>query len=321
MSLQRIVVLTAVYNDWQSLHALLPKIDAQLARIPATATVVAVDDGSTDFSARAEVASLHLKNITDVQTVALTRNQGNQRALAVGIGYISHKTDYDHVVVMDADQEDDPRYIPELVTACASANNGSIVFAARTERSESFLFRINYKLFQLVYRLMTGLPISFGNYCIIPRKLLPSVANLPELWNHFAASIMRSRLPRTAIPSKRSVRQFGQSSMASTNLITHAFSGFAVFADVIAVRVMLFALFLAVVIVMLGACAIGLRIFTELPIPGWTSIVLGILAVMLFQLLTTVAVMLMLILSMRSQSPLIPGRDFARFVRDAADPV
>src|SRR5262249_510459 len=147
--------------------------------------MVVVDDGSSRFDGVSEIAGLHLRMIRSVISVVLHRNVGNQNAIAVGLGYLTSLMNGDYVVVMDCDHEDDPVYIPKLLSACQEQQEKKMIFAARTKRSEGAAFVGMYTIYRYFYRVLTGASISMGNYCIIPWLLAKRIAHISELWGHF----------------------------------------------------------------------------------------------------------------------------------------
>ena len=309
-----IVILTPVLNDWDSLALLLPAIDKAIAPLGVKGHVVIIDDGSFNFSGKEALAELSFSAITAVDEVVMGSNQGNQRALAIGIAYVSKNFQADYLVVMDSDLEDKPGDIPMLLQRCAEEGNSKIVFAERTKRSEGYSFRLFYHLYQWLYRILTGLPISIGNFSVIPWSLVRRLPYIGDLWNHFPASIMRARMPTTMVPTERGARLTGESHMNMVNLVVHAFSGFSVFADVVAVRVMLWTILIGLVLLGAMLVSVAIKLGTDLTIVGWTSQMIAFFTVMFIQVLTASVILLFLILSHRVHPPMLPIHDYSRFI-------
>jgi len=233
-----ICILTATLDDWDSLLVLLAELNETLGAADLLATVVVIDDGSSNFVEPDRFKINAWAHIVEVRIVTLYRNLGNQRAISIGLGYVATELPGLPVVMMDADLEDQPKYLPALIEKMHEVGN-KIVFAERSERSEGRPFRLLYGVYQWLYKTLTGLPISIGNYSAIPAKLVPRVALISEIASHYPAGIMRARVPYTSIPSARGSRRFGESKMRLVSLIIHGLSGFAVHADVVGVRIVL----------------------------------------------------------------------------------
>jgi polyisoprenyl-phosphate glycosyltransferase len=308
--MQELIIVTPVYNDWQSLQLLTDEI-AGLARAhDLKIHLIAVDDGS------ALPSDLHAGKWTrrlDLQIVRLTRNLGHQRAIAVGLAFASDMNKHAPVIVMDCDGEDQPTDIPRLLDAYR--NDGSkIIFARRERRSENMLFRAFYFFFKLLFTVLTGRRISFGNYSLLPPESLKRIVHLQEIWNHFPAGVMHSSLQWTTIPTSRGRRYAGTSRMNFVNLVLHGLSAVSVYVEVVYVRLIFMSL------VVMGLDVIGflvlvyIRFFTPLAIPGWaTSVAVG-LTVIMIQAMLFLGLLSFIILSYRSVKMFIPAVDYKDYL-------
>ena len=309
-----VAILTATYNDWLSFAHLLPLLDDTLDSLGAKGRVVVVDDGSVDFEGKNMVAECSLKAIKSVDGLVLGDNQGNQRAVAIGLAHVAEHVACDYLVLMDSDHEDKPEYIPRLLEACREGGDREIVFAERTKRSEGLLFTFFYRLYQWIYKAFTGRNIAVGNFSVIPGHLVRRLSYVGELWNHIPASIMRSGILFDIIPSERGKRRFGKSSMNLVRLVVHAFSAFTVFADVFAVRLILWTLGLAFLFVPGSIVLVGFKFSAGVTALSWLLQILGLLLVVLIQILGISVILLFLALSMRLKPPMIPAHDYGKFI-------
>lgn len=306
---ETLCILTAAYNDWPSLQALLPLLDQALAGKVGSVRVVVVDDGSAEEAAADLLAGQEFQVVRRVESLTLIRNLGNQRALSVGVGWVAAHVDCDWLVVMDADHEDRPEVIPDLLDAARAENGRKIVFAARTDRSEGPVFKAFYALYKRLYGALTGMPIAIGNFSIVPRRLVRRLAGVWEIGLHFPAGVMKARLPFSSIGAARGRRAFGQSKMNLVNLVVHGFSGLAVHAEVVAVRVVMATMALSGLILLYLGEVLYEKLFTSIPILGWTSQIIAVLSASLFQAGLMGLLMLFLVLNARTQRPMIPYRD------------
>jgi hypothetical protein len=310
-----ITILTPAYDDWESVFVLLTQLDRVLAKDGLTAKIVIVDDGSPDFADTQDFNSLSFEAIQEVEVITLTRNIGNQRAQATGIAYVAENIDCNILVVMDSDLEDQPKYIPELIAEVKKTNR-EIVFAERTRRSEGSAFKVFYKVYKYLYKALTGLPISIGNYSAIPGRLVKRVANISEIWSHFPAGIMRARIPFRTIPATRGARVFGESKMNLVSLVVHGLNGIAVHADTVGARVVL-AIFGFGGVISIGLLIIiAKRFFVDFFIVGWTSLVVIIMGIAVIQAFMAAIFMAFVIVSSRNQQVVIPAIDYKKYILD-----
>jgi polyisoprenyl-phosphate glycosyltransferase len=308
-----LVVLMPVYNDWPLIPVLLARLDAALAGAGLSAEIVLADDGSTTPPERGLLDGAGFLAIASVTVVHLGRNAGHQRALAIGLAYIHASRPGRAVVIMDADGEDAAEDVPRLVAALG-AGEGAIVFAGRSARSEGPLFRVFYEIYRLTHRLLTGRRIWFGNFSIVPSRLLPRLVLLSELWNHYPSAVVKARIPFTSIPLPRAPRLGGRSHMGLTGLILHGLGAISVHGDVIGVRALL-ATLVAIVVCLAGiATVVVIRAVTDLAIPGWASAVVGLLVAILLQAVLLSLVFIFVTLNSRDYAAVIPRRDYADYI-------
>ena len=310
----KLVILMPVFNDWRALSLLLPSLEHELKAAGLRASLLLVDDGSTvpvpeDFFTANSCPS-DFQSIESVDVLALRRNLGHQRAIAVGLSYIEAKRPCDAVIIMDADGEDDPRDVPRLVKESVANDNQKIIFAARARRMENLTFKLFYQFYRLIHFLLTGISVRVGNFSVIPWGALNRIVAVSELWNHYAAAVYKARLPLALIATQRSRRLEGSSRMNFVALVVHGLSAMAVFGDRIGVRLLI------VVIIGMGLASGGLivvfaiRLLTIVAVPGWVAYFAGIILLMMWQMMPVVLVFVFMILASRDTASIIPSRDY-----------
>ena len=308
-----IVILIPLYDDWSACKLLLASLDEALMGKIAAADVLLVDDGSSQ-TIPVDFARDRPQVLKRVDVLKLRRNLGHQRAIAIGLSYIWEHVPCETIVLMDSDGEDDPADVPRLLARYAQDSGERIIFAERTRRSESWTFILFYRLYKALHRLLVGLKVRVGNFSVIPRGRLDSLIVVSELWNHYAAAVVKSRQPFDTVPTRRANRLAGRSRMDFVRLVAHGLSAISVFGDIIGVRLLVatFGL-IALTIVGLGT-TVMLRLATDLPIPGWATSTFGILTVILFQAVMLSIQFSFIVLGGRQGTSFLPCRDYAYFV-------
>ena len=105
----KIFFVLPMYNDQLSLSNLIDDLRKIFDKDDYIIEFIIVDDGST-------IKSDHIKNIKGAHYIKLKSNQGNQKAIFVGINFLNDlNEDYDYLIVMDSDGEDDPKDVPTLI--------------------------------------------------------------------------------------------------------------------------------------------------------------------------------------------------------------
>ena len=305
----RVVVVAPVYDDAPAATQLLERLDEAFANSNIEFRVMFVDDGSPLPLAD------HLQNPAGVpvEVLRLKRNVGHQRAIALGTAYVTEHRPCDAMLVMDADGEDRPEDAVRLVSHCRALGGERIIFAERARRSESALFQLFYRLYQLLHWVLTGIRVRVGNFSVVPAGRLSALVTLPALWNHYAAAIFQARLPRALVATVRGRRYSGSSKMNFVALVIHGLQAISVFIEVVAVRLLLS------VCVLAGGCAIlfGLVVgaeFSAFAAPAWSPYVLGGLLTVALGLALGSFSLTLGFLAQRNSLDFIPLRDYRLFV-------
>lgn len=305
-----LAVLMPVFDDWDAARIVVDRVRHALGT--EHATYVLVDDASPT------PAPSNIEG-KDVRVVQLRRNLGHQRAICVGLCWIRDHLKADTVVVMDADGEDLPEDVPRLLDRFTSSDGRAVTFASRRRRSERALFRFLYLLYRWLHYALTGIHVRVGNFSVLSRDHLERLVASAELWNHYAASVFKSRVPIQSLPLDRAPRVSGTSRMSFVSLVLHGLSAISVFAETVVVRLLVALGVLAVVVFGLLAAVVVIRVRTSLAIPGWATMSFGILLVLLSQAIGIGLVLIMGILATRQGTTFIPMRDYQVFVQRASD--
>ncbi len=229
-------ILIPVCDDWAALDLLLAVIDALEA--PRHFDVLVVNDSPLPPPLACITHPVHGR-IRSVRILNLKRNVGHQRAITLGLCHWLTQDYAGSVVVMDADGEDKPEDILRLLDAAEKYNGDAVVFAARAKRSENTVFRLGYYLYRWVHYCLTGIPVRFGNFSALHRQQIRTLVNYSEMWNHYAASVIRSRIPYTSIPTHRGRRLAGKSRMNLAGWVGHGISALSIFSDLVGTRILI----------------------------------------------------------------------------------
>ncbi len=311
--MSELVIILPNFNDWESLSLLLPELDRALADAGRKASVLVADDASTE-AMPPDWPGRNFTALESVEILHLRCNLGHQRAIALGLYQITEFTQADVVAIMDGDGEDRPQDLPALLAELEKTGDREIVFAARTKRMESLQFRLSYRAYRQVHRLLTGVEVRVGNFSVVPRSALTRLMAVPDLWNHYAAAVYRARLPRRLLPLPRGKRLAGTSKMNFVSLLIHGLTAMSVFSDQVSARLLTAAAGFAALSGGLIVVVVGVRLFTDLGIPGWATYTVGVLLGLVLQSLTFAILFSFLIASRRSSMSFVLQRDAPYFL-------
>jgi len=304
-----IVILIPIYNDWDAFCLLVEQINniAEKSEFISALMIFGINDAS---SIEPDYAKLKNKN---AGIIHLVHNVGHQKAITLGLAYVAKEKKCDIVVIMDADGEDRAEDIEKLLHKSLE-EPGKIIFAKRSKRYESFLFRFFYRVYKFAFRILTGETISFGNFSCVPFNALNRLITVSEIWNHYSGAIIKSKIPYAVVSVEKGKRFTGNSRMNFNSLVLHGLSAISVRIDIVCIRILMATVTLMVLAVISILFAIGVRIFSDMASPGWaTSIIIG-LVLFLMQTFLVVLILLFIVLIYRTQRLFIPAKDYQDFI-------
>jgi len=282
-----LIIVTPIYEDNEASAKLFKELSNEF---DGNLFVVAIDDGSVKEPV--EISNLISVGLDGI-VIKLKRNVGHQRAIAIGLGYVSeHISKNQKVVIMDSDGEDTPKSIKELVKPL-ELSNVDVVVAQRKSRVESLKFKAFYVVYKWVFSILSGRKISFGNFMALKPNAVKRLSSIQELGTHIAGTVLSSKLRIKTISLDRGARYAGQSKMNFVGLVLHGFKGLMIFAEDVLVRVGIVSAVIAGFAIAGAILAILLKV-SGFATPGWFSMALGILFLVFLQTGTMTLMMLML---------------------------
>ncbi len=259
------------FNEAQNLPLLLAKLQAVLAQLTTAWEIILVDDGSGD-NTRAVLRDWH--NKSGLVVLHLSRNFGKEAALSAGLDVARG----DVCILMDADLQHPVSALPQMIEAWQ--DGAQMVYLVRSNRDdEGWVKRMGTRW---LYRLLNwGSPVHIppdaGDFRLLDRKVVEALRDLPER-NRFMKGLYAWVGFRTvAIPYTPPARQDGVSRFSFRRLVGLALTGLTSFStlplrfwSVFGVVVALFALGYG------GFVAID-HLIDKDPVPGWATIVVGLM--------------------------------------------
>jgi polyisoprenyl-phosphate glycosyltransferase len=264
-------LVVPVFNEISILPEFHQRAAAALRACCETYEIIFVDDGSTDGSLeelrRLAGADPH------VRVVSFSRNFGHQTAVTAGLNYSTGAA----VVVIDADLQDPPELIPDLLARWREGYQ--VVYAVRRSRREGWGKRAAYRLF---YRLLRSLayvnmPLDAGDFAIMDRRVVELLNEMPER-NRFVRGIRAwVGFKQTGLEYDRQPRFAGESKYPFTKLMRLAYDGVISYSFVPLRVVTQLGFVISVVAFAAIAYLLGLKLLFGISLKGWTSTIVTIL--------------------------------------------
>lgn len=226
MSVELSVVLP-VFNEEGNLPELHRRLTATLGQLVGSYEILFVDDGSRDRS-WAIIGELAQRD-RRVRGLRFSRNFGHQMAFAAGLENACGEA----VVIMDADLQDPPELIPQLL---ARHREGfEVVYAVRAHREGETLFkRLSARLFyRLLHRLtQVDIPLDTGDFRLMGRRAVAAFRRLPERHRFTRGLVAWLGFPATGVPFERPARSAGETNYPLRKMVRLAVDAITSFSHV-----------------------------------------------------------------------------------------
>lgn len=209
-------IVVPVFNEQESLEALLAFIETAMDAQGRRYEIVFVDDGSTDRSL--EILQQMVCSRTAVRVFSFRRNLGKSAALLCGFQMSAG----DYILTMDADLQDDPNNLQAMFDQM-EAQHADLVSGWRKDRRDSALKIVSSKIFnRLTVRLLFG--FSFEDMNSGLKLYKADVARELRLYGgmHRFIPLMAREMGYRVVecPVKHNERKYGVSKYASKKILT-----------------------------------------------------------------------------------------------------
>jgi len=217
-------VVVPVYNEESVLPETFKRLKTVLDAMEIVYEVILVNDGSKDKTA--EIAADICAKEPAWKFLNFSRNFGHQIAITAGMDYSSG----DAIVVIDADLQDPPELIPQMMLKWHEGFD--VVYAKRVKRDgETFFKKFSAKMFYKLMRFMTDfdLPTDVGDYRLIDAKVKEALKLVNERNRYIRGIISWLGFKQTAVEFNREKRFAGETKYPLRKMIKFAFDGITSF--------------------------------------------------------------------------------------------
>lgn len=243
--------------------------------------IVYVDDGSSDKTA--DLLRTIQSSDKRTRVVRLARNFGHQLAVSAGLEHSAG----DAVVIIDADLQDPPEVIPEMVERWRDGYH--VVYGMRTDRPGEKAFKLwTAKLFyRFINRLSkVQIPLDVGDFRLLDRRVVDVLLSMPERDRFLRGMVSWIGFRQVAVMYRRAERRAGESKYPLFKMLQFAADGVLSF-SLTPLRLALWVGFLSIGMAFAGILyALIIRLYTNDWVRGWTSIFTAVLFIGGAQLVT-----------------------------------
>jgi glycosyltransferase involved in cell wall biosynthesis len=213
---KKVSILVPLLNEEESIRPLINEIKKAVKEITCDHEIVFVDDGSTDESLK--IIKEAARSDNKIKYVSFRKNYGKSAALQIGFHHLSG----DVVVTMDADLQDDPAEIQNLLKKLEEGHD--LVSGWKKKRHDPFIKKFSSRFFNFVTRVMTGIKIHDFNCGLkaYRREVVKHIRVYGELHRYIPVLADWQGFTVSEIPVKHHPRRYGKTKFG----ITRFFKGF-----------------------------------------------------------------------------------------------
>lgn len=271
-----------VFNEEETIPELHRRLTALLDSMSESWEVIFVDDGSTD---RSLTMLRHMaEGEPRFKILSFARNFGHQIAITAGLDV----ADGDAVLVMDADLQDPPEVVKEMLEKHHEGYD--VVYGVRSRRYGETLFkRLTAALFYRMLRSMLGfeVPVDAGDFRLMSRQVVLTLRSLRERHRFVRGMVAWVGFRQTRVLYERPARFAGETKYPFAKMLRFAIDGITSF-SIVPVRL---ATILGIVTGLLAVGIGGWALFQKLRgapvVIGWTTVMMLVAFCSSAQLLVT----------------------------------
>lgn len=268
----RLSVVVPVFNEEDVLPEFHRRLSAVLDKLPAQSEIIYVNDGSVDSSLN-EMRRLKSED-GNVAIVDLSRNFGKEIAMTAGFDHARG----DAVVVIDADLQDPPELIPEMIQHWQGGFD--VVYAQRISRAGESVFKrttahLFYRIMQKLSRVQ--IPRDTGDFRLLSRRAVDALAGLREQHRFMKGLFSWIGYPQKAVQYERDARFDGETKWNYIKLWNFAIEGITSFSTVPLKAATYLGTFTAFGAFLFGVFIVLKTLFYGNPVPGYPSLLVVVL--------------------------------------------
>jgi len=218
-------IVIPLYNEEEVLPLLRAELEMLCEQLPVPVEAVLIDDGSNDRTL--DLMCAWASEAPHVKAISLSRNFGHQIAVTAGLDIARGEA----VVIMDADLQDPPEVIHEMLTAYSEGYE--VAYGQRTERDNESAFKLaSARLFYWFMKKFVDprLPANVGDFRLISRRVIDDLKLIRERDRFLRGLVAWVGYPQKAISYRRKGRAAGTTKYPLLKMIrfaSHAVTGFS----------------------------------------------------------------------------------------------
>jgi glycosyltransferase involved in cell wall biosynthesis len=257
-----------VFNEELGLPILLDALDSVLDQLHCAYEILFVNDGSSDRTL--EILTKRASRDPAIKIINFGRNFGHQAAITAGLDF----ADGDAVIIMDADMQDPPELIPEMVRLFHQGYD--VVSPQRNSRkSDRFSKRFTARAFYwLMRKFVDGrMQREVGDFRLFSAEAVRALRSLRERHRFLRGMVASLGLREILIPFERAERAAGDTKYPLRKMLWFSWTAITSFSGLPLRMTLSFGLLLVGMSCLYLIWALYATLVRHSTVPGWTSLV------------------------------------------------
>ncbi|WP_243374163.1 glycosyltransferase family 2 protein [Geotalea sp. SG265] len=217
-------VVVPVFNEEKVLPESYRRLTAVMEGLGEPYEIIFVNDGSSDRTM--SILDELCERDRHIRIIDFAKNFGHQTAITAGMDYADGKA----VVVIDADLQDPPELIPQMIQCWREGYD--VVYGKRKERKgETFFKKMSAALFYRLMRKMTevDIPVDTGDFRLIDRRVCDALKSIKERNRYIRGIISWLGFRQIGVEFDREERFAGETKYPLKKMLKFAFDAITSF--------------------------------------------------------------------------------------------
>ena len=225
--MKKISMVVPMYNEEEVALICYKKISKVLNELKDyEKEIIIVNDGSKD--ATLDIIEELAQKDKNLKIISFSRNFGHQAAVTAGL----KETTGDAVVIIDADMQDPPELIKDMILLWEQGND--VIYAVRKKRRGESMFKLlTAKMFYKILYSMSDIkiPRDTGDFRLVDRKVVDVINALPEHNKYLRGLFSWAGFKQKPIKYNREQRKYGKTKYPLKKMLKLAFDGIVSFSN------------------------------------------------------------------------------------------
>lgn len=270
--MKKISIVIPMYNEQEVASECYKRVKNVLSELSQYEhEIIMIDDGSKDKTL--EIIEKFAEQDENLKIISFSKNFGHQAAVTAGL----KETSGDAVIIIDADMQDPPEVIKEMVLLWEEGND--VIYAVRGKRKGESVFKVlTAKMFyKILYSLSdVEIPKDTGDFRLADRKVVDVINALPEHNKYLRGLFSWVGFKQKPLKYTREERFAGKTKYPLKKMLKLAYDGIIGFSNKplkIIGGIGVFSILISVILLIYSICSYAFK-WNNL-VPGWASIMVS----------------------------------------------